>query len=47
MIKEKKISTSVEELCKDCPEEFAKYMSYCKTLQFPQEPDYKFMKDIF
>mmetsp|Transcript_13578 Transcript_13578/g.21197 ORF Transcript_13578/g.21197 Transcript_13578/m.21197 type:complete len:201 (+) Transcript_13578:451-1053(+) len=46
-IKEKKISTSVAELCKDCPTEFNRYMDYCKNLKFTEEPDYKFMKEQF
>jgi len=35
-IKEKKIGTSVEELCFGCPRQFHQYMNYCKNLQFEE-----------
>ena len=37
------MSMTVDELCKDCPEEFKQYMSYAKSLEFEQAPDYKYM----
>jgi len=37
----------MKELCKDCPAEFEEFMNYCKELSFTQDPDYKFMIDLF
>jgi serine/threonine protein kinase len=49
-IKEKKISTTIEELCKGVPKEFAKYMTYWRNLKFEEKPDYqrlrKYLQDI-
>lgn len=49
-IKEKKISTSVDDLCKGLPKEFGKYMHYCRNLKFEEKPDYeilrKFLQDL-
>ena len=33
-IKEKKITTKVEVLCKGFPEEFIQYCNYCQLLKF-------------
>ena len=38
---------SIERLCRDVPKEFEAYMSYVKSLQFSDNPDYEFLKDIF
>jgi len=43
---EKKINTSVENICKSLPEEFSKILQYVRDLQFDQKPDYEFLKDI-
>ena len=49
-IKEKKISTTVDELVKGLPKEFSKYMHYCRNLKFEEKPDYnklrKYLQDI-
>ena len=49
-IQEKKISTTVDELCKNIPKEFAKYMHYWRNLKFEEKPDYtllrKYMQDV-
>jgi hypothetical protein len=37
----------IEELCKDNPEEFALYMKYCTQLQFEEEPNYFYLKNLF
>lgn len=37
-IKEKKQNTSIEELCKGFPDEFAKYLNYCWSLNFEDKP---------
>lgn len=39
-IKEKKIETSIAELCQDLPPEFAEYLTYVRNLNFEEEPDY-------
>ncbi|OIW21067.1 hypothetical protein TanjilG_28513 [Lupinus angustifolius] len=46
-IREKKLSTPVEMLCKSYPVEFASYFHYCQSLQFDQRPDYGFLKRLF
>lgn len=43
-IMEKKISTPVEELCKDCPPEFQKFIHYTRNLRFDDRPDYKYLR---
>lgn len=48
VIIEKKIQTSVEELCDGLPKEFEIYMNYVKYgLKFDSEPNYDFMRKIF
>lgn len=44
---ELKAGLKPEELFKDFPEEFAKYLDYVKGLSFKQIPDYNFMKGLF
>lgn len=44
---EKKIATSIEELCGDFPIQFALYLNYCRSLKFEQEPDYNFLRNLF
>jgi len=46
-IKKKKLETSLEELCKGYPPEFKEYMEYCRQLKFEEEPNYKFLIDMF
>jgi len=46
-IKQKKIMTNLEELCKGFPDEFVAYMQYCRTLNFEDKPDYKYIKNLF
>nr|XP_009803014.1 PREDICTED: casein kinase I isoform delta-like [Nicotiana sylvestris] len=43
-IREKKVSTSIEDLCRGYPTEFALYFQYCRSLQFEEEPDYREQK---
>ena len=42
-----KESCTPEILCKDLPEEFVQYMKYVKSLEFEQDPDYKYIKGLF
>ncbi len=44
---EKKISTPVDMLCKDCPQEFNVYISYCRNLKFEEKPDYNYCRKLF
>lgn len=44
---EMKMKMSAEDLCKDLPEEFVKFLNYVKNLSFKQNPDYAFLKGLF
>ncbi|KAG4961467.1 hypothetical protein AAZX31_13G329500 [Glycine max] len=46
-ISEKKVSTSIESLCRSYPSEFASYFHYCRSLQFDDKPDYAYLKRLF
>lgn len=46
-IKEKKIMTKIEDMCKGFPEEFAQYCSYCRMLKFEDKPDYSYLRSLF
>ena len=45
-IMEKKQSTTPEELCKDLPEEFKKYVEYTRGMEYEQDPDYAFLTGL-
>uniref|UniRef100_T1KC20 Casein kinase I isoform alpha n=2 Tax=Tetranychus urticae TaxID=32264 RepID=T1KC20_TETUR len=46
-ISEKKMSTSIEMLCKGFPAEFSMYLSYCRGLRFEEAPDYMYLRQLF
>jgi len=46
-ILEKKKETSSEELCKNFPLEFFKYVDYTKKLEYEDNPDYDMLKKLF
>lgn len=46
-IKDKKITTKIEDLCKGFPDELRDYCSYCRKLKFKQTPDYKYLRSLF
>ncbi|KAL3618222.1 Casein kinase 1-like protein 2 [Castilleja foliolosa] len=46
-ISEKKVSTSIEALCRSYPAEFASFFHYCRSLRFDDKPDYAYLKRIF
>ncbi|KAL8458597.1 hypothetical protein ACS0TY_036204 [Phlomoides rotata] len=46
-ISEKKVSTSIESLCRGYPTEFASFFHYCRSLKFDDKPDYAYLKRIF
>ena len=43
---EKKMSTSVNTLCKNYPNEFAKILEYVRNLCFDEKPDYDFIRKL-
>ncbi|CAL8085563.1 unnamed protein product [Orchesella dallaii] len=50
-VKEAKLTTSIEAICNGIPEEFRKFLSYCRKLAFDEMPDYvrlsRGFKDMF
>ena len=42
-----KKSVKPEELCKSLPSEMVEYMKYVKSLEFDQDPNYNFLRNIF
>ncbi|CAD8153310.1 unnamed protein product [Paramecium octaurelia] len=47
MVGQIKQQTSLEELCKDCPQEFYQYFQYVKQLQYKSTPDYRYLHSLF
>ncbi|CAI2367908.1 unnamed protein product [Moneuplotes crassus] len=47
LIQDKKLATSVEELCEGAPKQFEKYITYCQSLKFEDKPDYSFCRRFF
>uniref|UniRef100_A0A5K3F632 non-specific serine/threonine protein kinase n=1 Tax=Mesocestoides corti TaxID=53468 RepID=A0A5K3F632_MESCO len=46
-IHEKKVSTSIETLCRGFPPEFALYLTHCRGLHFEETPDYNLFRSNF
>ena len=46
-IRDAKVTTSIEALCKGYPEEFALYLNYCHKLKFDEKPDYGYVRKLF
>ena len=46
MILDKKKDTTLDELCEGLPEEFKEFIKYSRELEFEQEPDYKYLKEL-
>ena len=46
-IKEIKVNIDDDILCSDCPEEFCEYITYVKNLEYEEDPDYGFIKNLF
>ena len=46
-IMEKKMETSAEELCREFPHEFADYINYTRNLEYEQDPEYNYLKNLF
>lgn len=45
-IREKKLATSIEELCQGFPTEFATYIHICRGYKFEETPNYEFLKAL-
>lgn len=41
------MNTSIEALCDGCPAEVVQYFKYVRNLQFTENPDYNFMRNLF
>eukprot|EP01118_Nematostelium_gracile_P009066 TRINITY_DN303_c0_g1_i3.p1 TRINITY_DN303_c0_g1~~TRINITY_DN303_c0_g1_i3.p1 ORF type:complete len:427 (-),score=80.67 TRINITY_DN303_c0_g1_i3:16-1296(-) len=46
-ITEKKVSTSVDQLCEGFPTEFGTFLTYTKNLHFTDKPDYDYLVKLF
>lgn len=46
-ISQTKVSTSIDNLCRGLPQEFAKYLRYVRDLRFEDRPDYTFLRRLF
>ena len=46
-IMDKKIATSAEELCQGFPQQFTDFINYTRQLQYEQDPDYYYLKNLF
>jgi serine/threonine protein kinase len=46
-IRDKKQATSIITLCRGYPEEFTKYLQYCRQLEFSANPDYDHLLNLF
>ena len=42
-----KKALSGKELCEGLPEEFAKYINYCRKLYFEEDPNYDYLRSLF
>lgn len=42
-----KLCTPLNKLCKDLPECFKKYLSYCRELKYESKPDYNYLRNLF
>lgn len=45
-IRNKKMDTPVEVLCKGFPQEFMIYLNYTRSLRFEETPDYQYLKQL-
>lgn len=46
-IRDVKLATTLESLCKGFPDEFLTYLNYCRKLTFDEKPDYGYIKKLF
>jgi hypothetical protein len=47
LILKKKMATTIEQLTRGLPNEFAEYLNYCRKLRFDEKPDYQILRKIF
>ena len=47
LIKEKKINTPIEDLCRGLPKAFASYFKHVQALGFEDRPDYSYLRKLF
>ncbi|GMI30162.1 hypothetical protein TrCOL_g9256 [Triparma columacea] len=47
LIMEKKQSTSIPNLCTGCPNQFAEYLAYCRSLKFEAKPNISYLRGMF
>ena len=43
----KKQEVKIADLCEGLPQQFVTYLNYCKKLKYEEQPDYKFLSDLF
>lgn len=41
------MSTQIETLCKNLPEEVGLYLGYCRSLKFEEKPDIGYLRKLF
>ena len=46
-IRDKKLSTQIEQLTKNLPEEIGLYLGYCRSLKFEEKPDIAYLRKLF
>lgn len=46
-ISDRKVSTPINDLCKNYPPEFATYLRYCRSMRFDDRPDYAYLRGLF
>ena len=46
-IKQRKKNIDIKELCSDCPDELAQYITYVKNIKYDEEPNYIYIKNLF
>lgn len=44
---EKKLSVPIEKICEGMSDEFGQLLTYSRTLEFEQMPDYAYLKELF
>lgn len=47
LIKKIKVNSTPEVLCKEFNKEFSTYLTYCRSLEFNEKPDYQYLRKIF
>lgn len=47
LVKDKKMNTSIEDLCRGLPDAFTSYFQYARTLKFDERPNYSYLRKLF